>query len=289
MLKPTARGRLPRRHDRVRLDKITRDETDRRDGPKRQNQGGETIGTEVGDHRPENHLVERDLVIAIDGPAAAGKTTVADRLARRIDALFFDTGVIYRALALLASEQGIDPDDADRLTEAARTLPVSIASPSVDDGRTSDVCLGERDVTWLIRSPEVDRVVSAISAHENVRAALLELQRCIGRSGRVVMVGRDIGTVVMPDADLKIWLDASLDERARRRTLDLERLGTPRTFEDVRAEMSDRDKIDAGRAVAPMKPADDAVVIVTDGLTIDQVVDRIVALLSEQTGAGDDR
>ncbi len=228
-------------------------------------------------------------MIAIDGPAAAGKTTVASELARRIGALFFDTGVIYRALALVALEQGIDPGDAGRLAAVASTLPVRVEPASANDGRGSDILIDGRDITWAIRSPDVDRLVSPVSAHEPVRAALLEVQRAIGRGGRVVMVGRDIGTVVMPDADLKIWLDASLEVRARRRALDLERLGEPHAVEQVRADMAARDEIDARRAVAPMKAAADAVVVNTDGLSIDQVVDRILRLLAERATHGADR
>lgn len=221
-------------------------------------------------------------MIAIDGPAAAGKTTVASKLASCIGALFFDTGVIYRTLALVALERAIDPADSDRLTEVARSLPLRISPSSVDDGRVTDVVLDDRDVTWEIRSPAVDRIVSAVSAHPSVRAALLGIQRRIARHGRVVLVGRDIGTVVVPNADLKIWLDASLDERARRRTLDLERQGKPHAFEDVRNDMAVRDDIDAARDAAPMKASDDAVVLVTDNLSADDVVARIVELLRQR-------
>ncbi len=228
-------------------------------------------------------------MIAVDGPAAAGKTTVASDLARRIHAIFFDTGVIYRALALVALNHHIDPSDAQSLAREAASLDLRIDPASMDDGRFADVIVNGRDETWAIRTPEVDRTVSAISAHPSVRAALLEKQRAIGRRGRVVMVGRDIGTVVMPNADVKIWLEASIDERARRRASDLERQGTCRTFEDVRAEMQQRDAMDAGRAASPMKPADDAIVVPTDGLTINQVVEKLVSLVDSSTGSGDTR
>ncbi len=195
--------------------------------------------------------------------------------------MLFDTGSIYRALALVALECGIDPNDAVALAIEAQSLPIRIELPSADDGRASDVLIGYRDVTWAIRSPDVDRIVSRVSAHREVRDALLEVQRSIGRSGRVVMVGRDIGTVVMPEADFKIWLDASLEERARRRLLDLQRIGESRSYEQVRDDMAARDGIDSGRSVAPMTPADDAVAINTDGLTASQVVDKIIELIGE--------
>lgn len=221
------------------------------------------------------------LVIAIDGPAAAGKSTVASRLAKRIDALYLDTGVIYRALTLAALEQDVAADDASSLARLAASVPLRVTPPTADDGRQCDVWLNEHDVTWAIRAPEVDRSVSAVSAHPEVRSALLELQREIGRSGRVVMVGRDIGTVVMPDAGLKIWLETSVDERARRRARDLERAGKAHDFEQVRADLQARDRIDAGRSAAPMTRANDAIVVETDGLSIDQVVDRMLDLLAE--------
>ncbi|MGA7672973.1 MAG: (d)CMP kinase [Nitrolancea sp.] len=226
-------------------------------------------------------------MIALDGPAAAGKTTVASELARRIHAILFDTGVIYRALALVALRDGIGQDDAVSLAREASALDLRVKPASLQDGRLADVIVNGQDETWAIRTPDVDRSVSAVSAHPSVRAALLEKQRAIGRQGRVVMVGRDIGTVVMPNADLKVWLEASIDERARRRAIDLERQGTPRPFNDVRVEMKRRDEIDAGRAASPMKPADDAVVIQTDGRSIDEVVEMIVALIHARPGGGE--
>ncbi len=228
-------------------------------------------------------------MIAVDGPAAAGKTTVASEVARRLHAIFFDTGVIYRALALVALRHNISPTDAESLSREAASLDLRIEPASIDDGRMADVVVNGRDETWAIRTPEVDRTVSAVSAHPAVRAALLEKQRAIGRQGRVVMVGRDIGTVVMPNADLKLWLEASLDERARRRVLDLDRQGIRQTFDDVRAEMGRRDEIDARRAASPMKPAVDAKVIKTDGLTIDEVIELIVSLVNRNAGTGERR
>jgi len=218
------------------------------------------------------------LVVAIDGPAAAGKTTVASAAARRLDALFFDTGVIYRALTLAALRHGVAPEDGLRLAGLARHLDIQVRPPSQPDGRFYDVWLEGEDVTQQLRDPEVDRAVSAVSAHPAVRRALLDVQRRIARSGRVVLTGRDIGTVVVPDADVKIWLDASLEERARRRQRDLAAQGIERSLDEVMEEMERRDRADAERAIAPMKPAKDAVVIVTDGRSIEEVVEEIVRL-----------
>lgn len=201
---------------------------------------------------------------------------MASAVADRISGFYFDTGIVYRALTLEALRCGVSPDDAERLTELARALPLRVSPPSVSDGRLSDVWLNDEDVTWAIRAPEVDRHVSAVSRHPPVREALIDLQRRIGRSGRVVMAGRDIGTVVMPDADLKIWLDASLDERARRRQRELALRGIERPLEEIRAEMAARDAFDAARATAPMKPSPEAVRVVTDGRAVEDVVREIV-------------
>ena len=217
------------------------------------------------------------FVIAIDGPAASGKSSVAAEVARRLDALIFDTGAVYRALTLAALDQGVSPEDGDALAALIDQVEISVIPPSELDGRQYDVRIDGRDVTWEVRDPAVDRAVSPVSAHARVRAGLLELQREIGRSGRVVMPGRDIGTVVMPDADLKIWLDASLDERARRRQRELEERGVDVSLDVVREEMEIRDRYDSSREEAPMEPARDAFVIETSGKTIEEVIDEVIA------------
>uniref|UniRef100_A0A7C5VVL6 Cytidylate kinase n=1 Tax=Thermomicrobium roseum TaxID=500 RepID=A0A7C5VVL6_THERO len=225
---------------------------------------------------------ECQFVVAIDGPAGSGKSTVGAEVARRLGALYFDTGVVYRTLALVASEQGILPDDAERLAQLAQTLSLRVGPPSVDDGRLYDVWLDGRDVTWAIRSPEIDRLASLVSAHPPVRQALLRLQRELARNGRVVMAGRDIGTVVMPDAPVKIWLHASLEERARRRQRDLAKRGIVQSLDELIAELAERDRRDATRAVAPMRPADDAIIIDTDNRSIEEVVEAILAIVRER-------
>jgi CMP/dCMP kinase len=240
-----------------------------------------------------NHVDNRaQFVIAIDGPAASGKSTVAAAVADKLDALLFDTGAIYRALTLVALGRGVSPNDEERLTELIDLIDISIATPSQDDGRMYDIYIDGEDVTWAVRSPEVDRAVSAVSAHPGVRDGLLALQRSIGRSGRVIMPGRDIGTVVMPDAELKIWLDASIGERARRRQAELAQRDIVVTVPEVREEMHRRDQQDASRAQAPMEAASDAIVINTDGRDVDDVVKQIVQLatlipgLNENEGGG---
>jgi cytidylate kinase len=220
--------------------------------------------------------VER-ITIAIDGPAAAGKSTVGDRVARRLSAVFFDTGVLYRAVTRAALAAGVPTDDGEALTKLAEGLDIRIERPSVADGRQSDILLDGQDVTRQLRTPEIDRAVSPVSAHPAVRAALLPVQRRIGRAGRVVMVGRDISTVVLPEAELKIYLDASPEVRARRRCEQEALAGVQLDERAVLADILRRDQLDSQRAAAPLRAADDAVIIDTDPLTIDEVVERIVA------------
>ncbi len=229
------------------------------------------------------------FAVAIDGPAAAGKSTVGELVAQRLHAVYFDTGILYRALTLEALQQGIDPADEPALARLAAELDVTIQRPTVDDGRQSDVLLAGQDVTWDLRSGAVDRVVSDISALPAVRMALLETQRRIGRSGRVVMVGRDIGTVVMPDADLKIFLVASVDERARRRYEQFRGTAKGQPLDEILVDLHRRDAIDSARDVAPLRPADDAIVVDTDPLTIAEVVDLVVAAAEERLKAGQRR
>lgn len=216
--------------------------------------------------------------IAIDGPASSGKSTIGVRLAERLGYLFFDTGIMYRAVTLAVIRKGIDINDEDEVTRLAQIVHIDVRSPSIADGRKEDVLLDGEDVTWAIRDPEVEKWVSKISAYAGVRRAMTQLQRQIGKRGRVVMVGRDIGTVVMPDADLKIYLDASLEERARRRYQELVQRGESVTLEEVLAGLKKRDQIDSSREIAPLKPAKDAVILNTDGLSIEEVLKKALEL-----------
>jgi cytidylate kinase len=227
-------------------------------------------------------------VIAIDGPAAAGKSTVARLLADRLGALLFDTGALYRAVALAALRLGISPDDAKSLSGIAANADISVRSPSLRDGRLYDVWLNGEDVTWAVREPEVGATVSRVAEHPAVRNALLPLQRTIASSGPVVMVGRDIGTIVVPDAGLKIYLDATPEERARRRFREAAARGSTQSFEAVLGETLRRDAIDTGRDTAPLRPALDAVLIKTDGIPIERIVAEIEALArSDADAVGD--
>jgi cytidylate kinase len=226
----------------------------------------------------------RPSTIAIDGPAASGKSTIGERLALRLGYVYLDTGVMYRAVTWAALAHGIAIEDEAAVTALAEQLKIDIVLPTVDDGRQYTVLADGQDVTWEIRSPEVNRAVSPVSAYPGVRAALSAQQRRIGHKGRIVMVGRDIGTVVLPDADLKIYLDATLEERARRRYRETLTRGEPVDYQQVLASVQLRDEIDSGRATAPLRPADDAVVINTTLLTVEQVLDRVLALVDSWYG-----
>ena len=228
--------------------------------------------------RETGERVKPALVIAIDGPAASGKTTVAQRLAERLGYLLFDTGVMYRAVTLAVLRRGISPADEPAVVRVAEAITIDVRAPSAADGRLYDVIADGEDVTWEIRADPVDRAVSQVSAYAGVRAAMTRLQRAIGLRGRVVMVGRDIGTVVLPEADLKLFLVASVDERARRRHHELLERGEAAELESIRQAMAARDAYDSTRALAPLKPASDAVILDTTELSVDQVLARALAL-----------
>lgn len=218
-------------------------------------------------------------IIAIDGPAASGKSTIAEKLAAELGYLYFDTGVMYRAVTLAALRELQSVQDEQAVSELAQRVQIDVLPPSVKDGRLFDVLLDSEDVTWATRQPDVDRNVSQVSAYPLVRQAMTEQQRRIGQRGSVVMVGRDIGTVVFPDAELKIYLDASVEERARRRFDEVRRRGQPANYEDILEAMRRRDHMDSSRALAPLKPADDAIILNTDGLDICEVLQKVKALI----------
>jgi cytidylate kinase len=221
----------------------------------------------------------RPSTIAIDGPAASGKSTIGGLLAERLGYVYFDTGVMYRAVTWIALEQDIAIEDEAQVTALSERLRIDVVRPTLDDGRQYTVLADGQDVTWEIRRPEVDGHVSPVSAYPGVRAALTAQQRRIGHQGRIVMVGRDIGTVVLPDADLKIYLDATLDERATRRCREVAERGEPVEYCAVLDSVRRRDVIDSGRTHAPLRPAEDAVVIDTTPLNVDQVLKRVLALV----------
>lgn len=219
--------------------------------------------------------------IAIDGPSASGKSTLALLLAQHLNYLYFDTGVMYRAITLAAMKKQINIFDETSLTKLAQQSQIDVKPATVDDGRNFDVYIDGEDVTWEIRTPEVEKYVSQVSTYSGVRKALTQQQRRIGMRGKVVMVGRDIGTVVLPEAELKIYLDASARERASRRFIELRDRGEQVDFDSVLASMENRDQIDSGREIAPLQPAKDAVIIHTDGMDIKDVFSRVLDLVKQ--------
>lgn len=244
--------------------------------------------TERSRRQPTTSPSERQdhrRVVAIDGPAAAGKSTVANALAEGLGAMLFDTGTLYRAVTLAAIRAGVAPSDGPQLAALASERHIDVEPPSTPDGRLYDVKLDGEDVTWAVRAPEVERYVSDVSAHPEVRSALLPVQRRIAHGGPVVMVGRDIGSVVVPDAGVKVFLSASLEERARRRYDELVERDTSATYDQVLDDLRARDAIDSGRAASPLRVAADAVVIDTDGLAPAEVVARIERLAHETWAA----
>ena len=218
-------------------------------------------------------------VVAIDGPAAAGKSTVARLLAEQLGVLLFDTGALYRAVTLAALRADVSTADEDALARLARERDITVGPPSRGDGRIYDVRLDGEDVTWAIREARVDAAVSAVSAHPAVRAALLPVQRRIAYTGPAVIVGRDIGTAVVPDASVKVYLEASLDERTERRFDELRARGEAVTRDEVREDLARRDALDRGRAASPLMAATDATVVNTDGRTVAQVVSAITRIV----------
>ena len=227
-------------------------------------------------------------IIAIDGPAASGKSTAGHAVAAALDFLFFDTGVMYRAVTAAALARGVDTRDAVATSDLAAAVHIDVRPPvpGDTDGRQATVLVDGVDVTWAIRTPEVDQHVSRVSAHPGVRRALSAQQRRIGQrygSGQaekpgIVMVGRDIGTVVLPDAGLKIYMDASPEERARRRWRELTARGQTADYDDVLRDIEARDRHDSERALSPLRAADDAVVLDTSRMSVDEVTRAVLEL-----------
>jgi cytidylate kinase len=217
----------------------------------------------------------RRIVVTIDGPAGAGKSTVAKQLARRLGYRLLDTGAIYRAVALSAQRRGTAWSDAEACAAIARDLDIRFDFV----GDKNHVFLADEDVSSAIRTPEVSQGASQVSAHPPVRAALLDLQRRLGSGGGVVVEGRDTGTVVFPKAEAKFFLTATEEERARRRVAELTATGAAVDYEKTLSEIRERDARDASRDVAPMKPAEDAVLVDSSTQTIEQVVESLAGLV----------
>lgn len=219
------------------------------------------------------------MIVAIDGPAASGKSTVARALARRLGFGYLDTGAMYRSVAWLALREGTDLDDEDAVVELATGYPVSLR---LEAGATMpDVFIDGTDVTQAVRTPEVDAAVSAVARMPEVRRIMVGEQRRAAADGDYVVEGRDIGTVVFPDADVKVFVTASPEERARRRAADERSAGLAPTVDDTLARIKARDHKDSTREASPLVAADDAEIIDTTGMSIEQVVEAIAAMAEE--------
>ncbi len=224
---------------------------------------------------------ERKLIVAIDGPAGAGKSTVAKRVAKEMGYTYMDTGAMYRAFAWRVMKEGLDLENEEELRKALRDTRIELAER---DGR-AQVLLNETDVSEWIRTPELSQMASRVSTSKIVRERMVELQREMGSKGGVVAEGRDIGTVVFPNAEVKIYLDASAQERARRRFEELRTGGSRVDMAETREEMEERDRRDRERDVAPLRPAEDAVVIDSTAVDVDSVVGRIMEEIKKKISA----
>lgn len=229
-------------------------------------------------------MTERLCSVAIDGPSGAGKSTIAKAAAARFGFIYVDTGAIYRTVGVAARRAGVDPRDVAGVTALLSDL--AIRFDYGPDG-TQRMFLGEDDVSAEIRQPEISMYASAVSAIPAVRSFLLDMQRDMAKTNSVIMDGRDIGTVVLPDAGLKIFLTAKLEARAARRLAELRQKGDISTLEDVTADMIRRDQNDSTRAAAPLKAADDAVLADTTDMSLQQSIDHICALIADRFGLED--
>ena len=222
------------------------------------------------------------FAVAVDGPSGAGKSTLAKAVAAKLDILYVDTGAIYRTIGCYVKEKGVDPRDNEAVIALLPQIHVEMRY--AEDG-LQHMFLNGRDVTDEIRQNEISRYASDVSAIPEVRTHLLEMQRQFAREASVIMDGRDIGTVVLPDAEVKVFLTAPLEERARRRFLELEQRGTPKAYADVLSEMEQRDYNDSHRAAAPLRQAEDAVLLDTGDLNFEECLDALISIIRKKVEA----
>lgn len=226
-------------------------------------------------------MSKKIFAVAIDGPSGAGKSTLAKAVAAKLDILYVDTGAIYRTIGCYVKEKGVHP--RDNAAVIALLPEIHIEMRYAEDG-LQHMILNGKDVTTEIRQNEISQYASDVSAIPEVRTFLLEMQRQFARESSVIMDGRDIGTVVLPDAEVKVFLTAPLAERARRRFVELEQRGTPRAYEDVLREMEQRDYNDSHRAAAPLRQAEDAVLLDTGELNFEESLDALLGIIRKKVG-----
>ncbi|MBQ4232900.1 MAG: (d)CMP kinase [Lachnospiraceae bacterium] len=216
--------------------------------------------------------------IAIDGPAGAGKSTIAKEIAKKINFVYVDTGAMFRSMALYLLNNNIDPENEELVSKSCPDMDITI---TYVDGEQQVILNGE-NVSGKIRTEEVGKTASTIAKYGAVRTKLLELQRALASKEQVIMDGRDIGTAVLPNAELKVYLTASSDERARRRVKQLEENGMAADFEEIKADIIKRDEQDMNREIAPLKQADDAILVDSSDMSVEEVIDHIVSLYQER-------
>ena len=214
--------------------------------------------------------------IAIDGPVASGKSVVGLKLARRLSYRFLDTGLMYRALTLVVLDANVNPEDHERVVELAKKRVIEVV---FGDNGDASVQVEGHDITSQLSDAEIDRTVSLVAQVPGAREVLVEQQRRVAREGHIVVAGRDIGTVVLPNAPLKVFLTASSTERAQRRHLEFQRTGRDVTYNQVLRDIEERDRLDSGRRIAPLRPASDAHITITDRIGIEEVVEGILKLM----------
>lgn len=219
----------------------------------------------------------KNISVAIDGPAAAGKSTIAKAVAKILNFVYIDTGAMYRAFTYAVIKRGLDPKNEKESCSIIKDVTIDL----LDNGT---VLCNDEDVTRVIREKEVSSNVSYIASYKDIRLALVEMQRAMARSKNVIMDGRDIGTYVLPDADVKIYQIASVEKRAERRYLEAKEKGINMSYEDVLKDVQTRDHIDSSRAFAPLKQADDAIALDTSDLTIEEVVNEVLRIIKEKVG-----
>ena len=218
----------------------------------------------------------RPDTIAIDGPSASGKTSLGKQLAKELKYRYLDTGIMYRAVTWLALERGISVEDAEALGRLARDAAIQV----IGEGESA-VIIDGNEVGEQLRQPRIDRAVSLVSKIDDVRTAMVKQQQDIATEGRMVMVGRDIGTVVLPSADIKLFLVASVAERANRRYLEMARQGSLVDYQQVLKDLEARDELDTGRSNSPLRPAADAIVLDTDSISIGEVLEKAMEFIGE--------
>ncbi len=232
----------------------------------------------TGETAPEERIINMSVAIALDGPAGAGKSSIAKRAAKALDYIYVDTGALYRTIGLAATRRGVAPVASPEVEALLRAITVDL---TFNDQGEQVVLLDGEDVSGLIRTPEASMMASKISAIPAVRAYLLDLQRNMAKTHNVIMDGRDIGTVVLPDAQVKIFLTASPEARATRRFKELKEKGMDVRYEDILNDVITRDYNDTHRATAPLKPAEDSITVDTTALDFEQSVDKIISVIKE--------